>query len=305
MRWTEALDGHHLVWLEREWVYTRVSMGCWSSRDRDRDRDCDRGFCMKRWIILWLGGLDVGVFFSPPESEKEKNTATRGSAGNWECRPELEVVAVIIKNEEKRMVACMTETQYTMPSFVLDHGDYYSSCGYCGRDDDSSLAYGKDMSVHQWFQSDTLQRRYYKLCRDERRLAGMTAIHLETKDYQQLIDRGWRRSGKFLYKPNLEASCCPPYTIRLDVKVLDAIACSFLLWTTLIERFKIISMLSLCRVCSFQANHTRKVKFVGWKCAEAEIYAIKGAETIFKKVWAISQWHQHRHQHERQKQQLQ
>ena len=34
--------------------------------------------------------------------------------------------------------------------------------------------------------------------------------------YQKLLDRGWRRSGKVLYKPDLRASCCPQYTIRLD-----------------------------------------------------------------------------------------
>ncbi|KAL7147850.1 hypothetical protein ABFS83_06G136600 [Erythranthe nasuta] len=30
-----------------------------------------------------------------------------------------------------------------------------------------------------------------------------------------LIDRGWRRSGCYLYKPDMEKSCCPSYTIRL------------------------------------------------------------------------------------------
>ncbi|ETN43200.1 uncharacterized protein HMPREF1541_02359 [Cyphellophora europaea CBS 101466] len=33
--------------------------------------------------------------------------------------------------------------------------------------------------------------------------------------YQELMDRGWRRSGKLYYKPDLSRSCCPPYTIRL------------------------------------------------------------------------------------------
>ncbi|KAF9969399.1 Arginyl-tRNA--protein transferase 1 [Actinomortierella ambigua] len=31
-----------------------------------------------------------------------------------------------------------------------------------------------------------------------------------------LIDRGWRRSGTYLYKPNLRDSCCPQYTIRME-----------------------------------------------------------------------------------------
>jgi arginyl-tRNA--protein-N-Asp/Glu arginylyltransferase len=30
-----------------------------------------------------------------------------------------------------------------------------------------------------------------------------------------LLDRGWRRSGCFLYKPEMERTCCPSYTIRL------------------------------------------------------------------------------------------
>ncbi|KAI7889687.1 arginine-tRNA-protein transferase [Mucor mucedo] len=45
---------------------------------------------------------------------------------------------------------------------------------------------------------------------------GIWAHSMTCADYQDLIDRGWRRSGKYLYKPDLEKSCCPQYTIRLD-----------------------------------------------------------------------------------------
>ncbi|KAL7321112.1 Arginyl-tRNA--protein transferase 1 [Mucor circinelloides] len=45
---------------------------------------------------------------------------------------------------------------------------------------------------------------------------GIWAHSMTCSDYQDLIDRGWRRSGKYLYKPDLEKSCCPQYTIRLD-----------------------------------------------------------------------------------------
>lgn len=31
-----------------------------------------------------------------------------------------------------------------------------------------------------------------------------------------MIDRGWRRSGTYCYKPDLRRSCCPAYTIKLD-----------------------------------------------------------------------------------------
>ncbi|KAG9321465.1 hypothetical protein KVV02_003592 [Mortierella alpina] len=35
-------------------------------------------------------------------------------------------------------------------------------------------------------------------------------------DYQDLLERGWRRFGLYLYKPNLRDSCCRQYTIRLN-----------------------------------------------------------------------------------------
>ncbi|RKF75742.1 Arginyl-tRNA--protein transferase 1 [Golovinomyces cichoracearum] len=42
------------------------------------------------------------------------------------------------------------------------------------------------------------------------------ATDLTAEFYQKLLDRGWRRSGTVLYKPDLRASCCPPYAIRVD-----------------------------------------------------------------------------------------
>lgn len=45
----------------------------------------------------------------------------------------------------------------------------------------------------------------------------MWAHQLKPLEYLQLMDRGWRRSGKYCYKPILSKICCPPYTIRCDV----------------------------------------------------------------------------------------
>ncbi|GFR47404.1 hypothetical protein Agub_g9121 [Astrephomene gubernaculifera] len=73
-------------------------------------------------------------------------------------------------------------------SMVIDGGsDGYSSCGYCN---------GKQCSVSH----------------------GMHARGLTVYAYQDLIDQGWRRSGTYLYKPDLVRSCCKAYTIRLDVQ---------------------------------------------------------------------------------------
>ena len=42
------------------------------------------------------------------------------------------------------------------------------------------------------------------------------ALALSPQAYQELIDCGWRRSGKVIYKPNLKTTCCKQITIRLD-----------------------------------------------------------------------------------------
>ncbi|RWS04720.1 Arginyl-tRNA--protein transferase 1-like protein [Dinothrombium tinctorium] len=46
--------------------------------------------------------------------------------------------------------------------------------------------------------------------------SGLWAHCLTARNYQLMIDRGWRRSGKYCYKPDLKKSCCPPYTIRCE-----------------------------------------------------------------------------------------
>lgn len=72
-------------------------------------------------------------------------------------------------------------------SIVEDQGVYDSSCGYCKSSSRTSVA------------------------------QGLWAHTLTVDDYQGLLNRGWRRSGMFLYKPDMRRTCCPPHSIRLDV----------------------------------------------------------------------------------------
>jgi arginine-tRNA-protein transferase len=66
-------------------------------------------------------------------------------------------------------------------------GDSSSKCGYCGRkEEELSNSFG--VWMHQ----------------------------LSIEKYQQMLNKGWRRSGKYLYKPSISTTCCPAYTIRLD-----------------------------------------------------------------------------------------
>ena len=76
----------------------------------------------------------------------------------------------------------------TTTSIIEDHGSYVSSCGYCDREGPTSKSHG--MHAH--------------VC--------------SVEDYQSLLDRGWRRSGSWMYRPHLDDTCCPPFTIRLDAR---------------------------------------------------------------------------------------
>lgn len=53
----------------------------------------------------------------------------------------------------------------------------------------------------------------YCKSKDTKITQGMWSRHLTVEDYQDLIDRGWRRSGKYCYKPLMSSTCCPMYTI--------------------------------------------------------------------------------------------
>ncbi|XP_037659898.1 arginyl-tRNA--protein transferase 1 isoform X4 [Choloepus didactylus] len=69
-------------------------------------------------------------------------------------------------------------------------------------------------SIVEYFEGEDFYRCGY--CKNESgsRSNGMWAHSLTVQDYQELIDRGWRRSGKYVYKPVMNQTCCPQYTIR-------------------------------------------------------------------------------------------
>jgi arginine-tRNA-protein transferase len=46
---------------------------------------------------------------------------------------------------------------------------------------------------------------------------GVMADVMTVEDYQSMMHAGWRRSGKYFYKPTMHKTCCPQYTIRMRV----------------------------------------------------------------------------------------
>ncbi|ROT69301.1 putative arginyl-tRNA--protein transferase 1 isoform X3 [Penaeus vannamei] len=75
------------------------------------------------------------------------------------------------------------DNSYTILEYMRDHSGY--KCGYC-KSQNTNFSHG--MWAHQ----------------------------ITVGDYQDLIDRGWRRSGKYCYKPTMDKTCCPMYTIKCD-----------------------------------------------------------------------------------------
>jgi arginine-tRNA-protein transferase len=46
---------------------------------------------------------------------------------------------------------------------------------------------------------------------------GILSDVMTVEDYQSMMLLGWRRSGKYFYKPTMHQTCCPQYPIRLHV----------------------------------------------------------------------------------------
>ncbi|KAF8592679.1 hypothetical protein K439DRAFT_1504475 [Ramaria rubella] len=72
-------------------------------------------------------------------------------------------------------------------------GPYSSTCGYCAEQPGSRSS---SNSSHSY--------------------GAYPAYLLPCSVYHDMLDHGWRRSGVFLYKPDMKRTCCPQYTIRLD-----------------------------------------------------------------------------------------
>ncbi|EJU06406.1 hypothetical protein DACRYDRAFT_103351 [Dacryopinax primogenitus] len=51
---------------------------------------------------------------------------------------------------------------------------------------------------------------------------GLNPRQLSVSVYQRMLDRGWRRSGTYAYKPDMGRTCCPQYTIKLDALGMKA-----------------------------------------------------------------------------------
>ncbi|XP_061645512.1 arginyl-tRNA--protein transferase 1 isoform X2 [Phyllopteryx taeniolatus] len=76
------------------------------------------------------------------------------------------------------------------------------------------MAGNNSYTIVEYFGGDDGYRCGY--CKNEKGnfSHGMWSHSLTVQDYQDLIDRGWRRSGKYVYKPIMNKTCCPQYTIR-------------------------------------------------------------------------------------------
>ncbi len=95
-------------------------------------------------------------------------------------------------------------------SVVYVLGESTSDCGYCGARRSSD---GKGSGRKSGNSRSETSVSY-----------GMHAEVLSVQTYQALLDRGWRRSGKWLYKPVLEKTCCQLQAIRLEVEKYESSA---------------------------------------------------------------------------------
>ncbi|KAF4634986.1 hypothetical protein G7Y89_g3115 [Cudoniella acicularis] len=113
---------------------------------------------------------------------------------------------------------CCRPVGITMQSFLTPIGYENNSCGYCHNKAGSQSPKRKSHAPKH-----DLKNSLFSPPRTQCLLFGLSGFSyyasttsLTPAFYQSLLDRGWRRSGSLLYKPDQQASCCPQYTIRLD-----------------------------------------------------------------------------------------
>ncbi|KAK0422484.1 hypothetical protein QR680_007599 [Steinernema hermaphroditum] len=94
---------------------------------------------------------------------------------------------------------------------LFDSSTSASTCGYCkgkkaidGRQKENRGAQGDGDSSDSEYAETSIA-------------LGMWGHQLTVDAYLGLMNCGWRRSGRYLYKPIMSKTCCPQYTIRLDV----------------------------------------------------------------------------------------
>lgn len=71
-----------------------------------------------------------------------------------------------------------------------------------------------NLSIVEYFGSDKGHKCGYCKGSKSNLCHGMWAHTMNVEDYESLINRGWRRSGHYCYKPIMKLTCCPQYTIR-------------------------------------------------------------------------------------------
>lgn len=83
-------------------------------------------------------------------------------------------------------------------SLCVISGPHKSACGYCQHAIDTSN--GEEIRKPATTTSESF---------------GAHFMTMKPHEYDSMIQRNWRRSGMYLYRPNNAFTCCPQYTIRL------------------------------------------------------------------------------------------
>uniref|UniRef100_A0A023GCT0 Arginyl-tRNA--protein transferase 1 n=1 Tax=Amblyomma triste TaxID=251400 RepID=A0A023GCT0_AMBTT len=74
-----------------------------------------------------------------------------------------------------------------------------------------------DYGIVEYFYDHTGHRCGYCKSESTSLSCGMWAHRLTAGIYDDLLNRGWRRSGEYCYKPMMQKTCCCQYAIKLDV----------------------------------------------------------------------------------------
>lgn len=90
-----------------------------------------------------------------------------------------------------------------------------NSCGYCKKKTSANNPSTVTDLSNSILSVDSNNDELFALKKSSN--FGVIAHLISSKIFNQFLELGWSRSGRYLYKPIMIETCCPQYTIRLDI----------------------------------------------------------------------------------------
>ena len=159
---------------------------------------------------------DQTTISNPTESLQQQHS------GKKEAKPKKKESPTVTKSAARLCGSCRSKCGYCCGERVnvLAHPDAYNKQIIFDSNDEDDIIDEEEGGDNNSDQLEEEEEEEDIETVDETcssKSYGLIFDQIQYDTYEELINRGWRRSGKHLYRPHNFESCCPAVSIRLDV----------------------------------------------------------------------------------------